>query len=91
MAVDDVAPCADCCPRLLCPRGAGASFGWDFVQPLPLSTWRTPDGLYAHVRAHKLEAAQLGLAMPPQPDVTREETDALHAWTSLRPYAPPTP
>jgi len=41
--------------------------------------------------------AQLGLAMPPQPDVTREETDALHAWmtalstTSLRPYAPPTP
>jgi hypothetical protein len=78
-------------------RGAGASFGWDFVQPLPLSTWRTPDGLFTHVRAHKLEAAQLGLAMPPQPDVTREETDALHAWmsalatTTLRPYAPPTP
>jgi hypothetical protein len=37
-------------------RGAGASFGWDFVQPLPLSTWRTPDGLFTHVRAHKLEA-----------------------------------
>lgn len=78
-------------------RGAGASFGWDFVQPLPLSTWRTPEGLFTHVRAHKLEAAQLGLAMPPQPDVTREETDALHAWmsalttTTLRPYAPPSP
>jgi len=77
-------------------RGAGASFGWDFVNPLPLSTWRTPDGLYTHVRAHKIEAAQLGLAMPPQPDVSRDETDALHAWMTvlakkpLAPYTPPT-
>ena len=76
-------------------RGAGATFGWDFVNPLPLSSWRTPDGLYSHVKAHKIDAAQLGLAMPPQTDVTREETDALHAWMSvlakkpLAPYTPP--
>jgi mono/diheme cytochrome c family protein len=61
-------------------RGAGARLGWDFVEPLPVTTWRTPDSLYDHVRAHKLTDAELGLLMPPQPDITKEEIGALHAW-----------
>jgi hypothetical protein len=78
-------------------RQAGATFGWDFVRPLPLSTWRTPETLFTHVKDNKIKAAEQGLAMPPQPDVTREETDALHAWMvqlahkPLRAYAPPLP
>jgi len=48
-------------------RGAGASFGWDFVQPLPLSTWRTPDGLFSHVRSHKLEGPSSGSRCRPSP------------------------
>lgn len=61
-------------------RGAGARLGWDFVEPLSVTTWRTPASLFEHVRAHKLDAAEVGLLMPPQPDVTQEETGALHAW-----------
>jgi hypothetical protein len=76
---------------------AGATFGWDFVKPLPLHTWRTPETLFTHVKDNKISGAAMGLAMPPQPDVTREETDALHAWMKalaqkpLKPYAPPLP
>jgi mono/diheme cytochrome c family protein len=61
-------------------RGAGSRLGWDFVEPLPVTTWRTPESLYDHVRAHKLADAELGLLMPPQPDITKEEIGALHAW-----------
>ena len=79
-------------------RGAGASLGWDFVQPMPLSTWRkTPEALFDHVRASKLQAGEQGLIMPAQHNVTLEEMKLLHAWmqrvaeTQLRPYATPMP
>lgn len=78
-------------------RGAGARLGWDFVEPLALSTWRTPESLFDHVRAHKLNAAETGLLMPPQPDVTAAEIAALHRWMTwataqkLAPYDPAAP
>lgn len=61
-------------------RGKGASFGWDFVEPIPLSSWRDADSLLYHVKLRKLDAAERGLLMPPQPDVTLEEMQALWAW-----------
>jgi mono/diheme cytochrome c family protein len=76
-------------------RGAGASLGWDFVDPLPLASWRDVESLFSHVRAHKLADAEVGLLMPAQPDVTKDEIAALHAWMkvvaqkkSLPPYQP---
>lgn len=60
--------------------GKGASFGWDFVAPIPLSTWRDADSLLYHVKMTKLDGPERGLMMPPQPDVTIEEMRALWAW-----------
>jgi mono/diheme cytochrome c family protein len=61
-------------------NGKGASFGWDFVAPIPLSTWRDAESLLYHVKMSKLDAANRGLMMPPQPDVTLEEMQALWSW-----------
>jgi len=61
-------------------RGAGASFGWDFVEPIALSTWRDADSLLYHVKSRKLDGADRGLMMPAQPDVTAEEIRALWLW-----------
>jgi hypothetical protein len=44
------------------------------------------------VRAHKLNAAETGLLMPPQPDVTAAEIAGLHRWmtqaTAMKKLAP---
>lgn len=75
-------------------RETGASFGWDFVKPVPLHTWRAPESLLYHVKFRKLEAAERGLLMPPQPDAGIDEIRALWDWMKavtardLRPYSP---
>ena len=75
-------------------RGAGASFGWDFVKPIPVHTWRDAESLLYHVKFRKLTGAEQGLLMPPQPDTTIDEVRALWEWlkavsaNELRPYAP---
>lgn len=74
-------------------RGAGASFGWDFVKPIPVHTWRDAESLLYHVKFRKLTGAEQGLMMPPQPDTTIDEVRALWEWmkavsaNELRPYA----
>ncbi|MBI1946780.1 MAG: cytochrome c [Deltaproteobacteria bacterium] len=75
-------------------RGTGASFGWDFVKPIPVHTWRDAESLLYHVKFRKLAGAEQGLLMPPQPDTTIDEVRALWEWmkavsaNELRPYAP---
>ncbi len=75
-------------------RGAGASFGWDFVKPIPVHTWRDAESLLYHVKFRKLTGAEQGLLMPPQPDATIDEVRALWDWmkavsaNELRPYLP---
>lgn len=75
-------------------RGAGASFGWDFVKPIPVHTWRDAESLLYHVKFRKLTGAEQGLMMPPQPDTTLDEVRALWEWMKavsareLHPYAP---
>jgi hypothetical protein len=75
-------------------RETGASFGWDFVKPVPMHTWRAPESLLYHVKFKKLDAAERGLMMPPQPDAEIDEIRALWDWMQavsareLRPYAP---
>lgn len=61
-------------------RGVGASFGWDFVEPLPLFTYRGPDSLYLHVKYRDGNAAAKGLLMPAFPDVTPGDAEALWEW-----------
>lgn len=75
-------------------RGAGASFGWDFVKPIPVHTWRDAESLLYHVKFRKLTGAEQGLMMPAQPDTTIDEVRALWDWMKavsareLLPYAP---
>lgn len=75
-------------------RGAGASFGWDFVKPIPVHTWRDAESLLYHVKFRKLTGAEQGLMMPAQPDATIDEVRALWDWMKavsareLLPYAP---
>lgn len=75
-------------------RGTGSSFGWDFVKPIPVHTWRDAESLLYHVKFRKLTGAEQGLLMPPQPDTTIDEVRALWEWmkavsaAELRPYAP---
>lgn len=75
-------------------RGAGATFGWDFVKPIPVHTWRDAESLLYHVKFRKLTGAEQGLMMPAQPDTTIDEVRALWDWMKavsareLLPYAP---
>jgi hypothetical protein len=75
-------------------RERGASLGWDFVKPVPLHTWRAPESLLYHVKLKKLDGAERGLLMPPQPDAEIDEIRALWTWMQavgrreLRPYQP---
>jgi hypothetical protein len=57
----------------------GASFGWDFLTPLPLSELRSPRSLYAHVRYRNLDAGERGYLMPAQ-DAEPEEIESLWRW-----------
>lgn len=75
-------------------RSVGASFGWDFVSPLPLFEKRPVDSLLNHVKYRKAMAPKLGIQMPPQKDFEPEEVDMLWQWMRdvahqpLKPYKP---
>lgn len=75
-------------------RQVGATFGWDFVTPLPIYEKRGPDNLLNHVKYPKALAFKMGLLMPVQKDVTETEIQALWRWMKraahrpIRPYRP---
>lgn len=58
----------------------GASFGWDYVDPLKVSEKRSTRSLHLFVKYPRLNATKLGVKMPNQVDVTTEETNALWKW-----------
>ena len=61
-------------------RGHGSRQGWDFVQPVPLHSWRSTSSLLAHVRYRNSSAVEGGFMMPQQADVTEEEIVELRKW-----------
>jgi hypothetical protein len=61
----------------------GASFGWDFVQPLKLADKRSPEQLLNHIKYPKALRTSQGLMMPVQKDVTPEEMAMLWKWMKL--------
>jgi cytochrome c553 len=73
----------------------GAQFGWDFVDPLPISEYRKKDAsLYYHLKYRPASAVTRGVMMPALPFVTEQDAAALLAWLRalaaqpLRPYRP---
>jgi mono/diheme cytochrome c family protein len=74
----------------------GAAFGWDFVDPLPISQYRkTSVNLYYHVHYRASDRGDRGLMMPALAFLTEDDAAALLKWLQaigtrpLRPYTPP--
>ncbi|SMF11370.1 c-type cytochrome [Pseudobacteriovorax antillogorgiicola] len=61
-------------------RSVGATFGWDFVEPLAIYQKRSPENLLLHVKFQKMDAVPRGLLMPPQFDFSPHESKALWQW-----------
>jgi hypothetical protein len=72
----------------------GAAYGWDFLKPVPIHTFKKADELTYHVKYAKMNAVQRGLRMPPQVDVEDAEIIALLKWietlnkTKVKSYDP---
>jgi len=66
-------------------RGVGAAFGWDFVEPVPVYTYRGKKNLFYHVKYKPLDAAAQGLQMPALSHLS--EQDATSVWRWLRAIA----
>ncbi len=67
-------------------RQTGARFGWDFVEPMPMYTYRKAQmNLFYHVAYKPLDAAERGLMMPAMRFMT--EDDAAAVWQWLRAVA----
>ncbi len=62
-------------------RHVGAAFGWDFVEPLPISEYRkTSKNLYYHVHYRASNKGERGLMMPALSFLTEDDAGALLAW-----------
>ena len=61
-------------------KKVGATFGWDFVEPIPVSQHRSAKSLALHVRSREGDAPEAGLMMPALRDVTEVEVTAVWKW-----------
>jgi hypothetical protein len=72
----------------------GSTYGWDFVDPLPIYEKRSVGSLFSHVKYPKGNPIQMGMHMPHQPDFTESEAEHLWGWLRsvskhrLRKYTP---
>lgn len=66
-------------------KSVGSSFGWDFVQPVKLYTYRSRRGLSDHVKYRENDAPQKGVMMPALTDTEQREVDSL--WVFMREVA----
>jgi cytochrome c551/c552 len=60
----------------------GSRYGWDFLKPVPIHTFKKVEELTYHVKYAKMNAVQRGLRMPPQVDVEDSEIQSLIAWVA---------
>jgi mono/diheme cytochrome c family protein len=62
-------------------RRVGAKFGWDFVEPTPLHSYRKGEArLYYHVRFRRHDAVERGQNMPALKFMTKEDAGNLWQW-----------
>jgi len=66
-------------------RKVGAAFGWDFVDPVPVYSYRGARNLFYHVKYKPLDATAKGLMMPALSHMS--EQDATSVWRWLRAVA----
>jgi mono/diheme cytochrome c family protein len=62
-------------------RKVGAKFGWDFVDPAPLYSYRKGEArLYYHVHFRRYDAVERGQNMPALKFMTQEDAGKLWQW-----------
>ena len=62
-------------------RKVGARFGWDFVDPTPIYSYRKPTrNLFLHVAYKPLDAAERGLMMPAMRFMSEDDAALLWQW-----------
>ena len=62
-------------------RKVGARFGWDFVEPTPIYSYRKPTrNLFLHVAYKPLDAAERGLMMPAMRFMSEDDAALLWQW-----------
>jgi mono/diheme cytochrome c family protein len=66
-------------------RKVGAAFGWDFVEPVAVYSYRGARNLFYHVKYKPLDATAKGLMMPALSHLS--EQDATSVWQWLRAIA----
>jgi mono/diheme cytochrome c family protein len=66
-------------------RGVGAAFGWDFVEPVAMYSYRGERNLFYHVKFRPQDAVSKGLQMPALSHMS--EADAAAVWQWLRAVA----
>jgi hypothetical protein len=76
-------------------RHVGAQFGWDFVEPVPVTEYRKKDlSLYYHVKFRAVDAPSKGQMMPALPFLDEKDAADVMVWLRalaahpLKPYAP---
>ncbi|TNE46454.1 MAG: hypothetical protein EP343_22870 [Deltaproteobacteria bacterium] len=75
-------------------RDVGASYGWDFVTPMPIYKYRRSARLYLHIKFRTKDAARKGLMMPALRSMTMKEASFLWNWLraiatrKMNPYQP---
>jgi mono/diheme cytochrome c family protein len=76
-------------------RKVGAKLGWDFVEPMPLYTWRgSSHQLYMHIAFRRLDAPERNQMMPALKHMSEDDAIKLWKWleaigtSPMRPYAP---
>ena len=75
-------------------RDIGASFGWDFVTPMPIYKYRRSARLYLHIKFRAKDSARKGLMMPAIRSMTMKEAKYLWHWLRaigtrpMKPYQP---
>jgi mono/diheme cytochrome c family protein len=72
-------------------REVGAKFGWDYLEPVPLHTYRSPRNLLLHVRYREWDAAERGFKMPALPDLSEADAKAIWTWMAEMAEAAPLP
>ncbi len=63
-------------------RDVGATYGWDFLVPLPMHSLKKPRDLYEHVTMAPFDKVESGLMMPEQ-KLTKEDVAAVWAWNKM--------
>lgn len=64
-------------------RGVGSSFGWDYLDPVPIYELRNANNIHLRVKYKFHDSFMRGLLMPNQEDFSKGEASVLWGWLKM--------